>query len=85
MNNWHRDAPSVPVMPYNNLISNQPMTYTITKHIKIEHDEDGWSFDFSTDEYGTVSVKDSAGSAIHMLFIPKDCIPYLIHALEQLK
>ena len=27
------------------------MTYTITKHIKIEHEEDGWCFDFTTDEY----------------------------------
>jgi len=28
------------------------MTYTITKHIQIEHEEDGWSFDFTADELG---------------------------------
>ena len=26
LKNWHRDTPNAPVMPYNNLISNQPMT-----------------------------------------------------------
>jgi hypothetical protein len=61
------------------------MTYTITKHIKIEHDEDGWSFDFSTDEYGTVSVKDSAPSEIHTIYIPQNCIQPFIDVLEQYK
>ena len=57
------------------------MTYTITKHIKIEHEtEDGWSFDFA-DEYGTVSVKDEY-QTIH---IPKDCIQQFINVLEQYK
>ena len=35
------------------------MTYTIAKEFKIINDEDGWSFKFSVDEYGTVRVYDS--------------------------
>jgi hypothetical protein len=58
------------------------MTYTIDKIILIISDEDGWTFKFSTDEYGTVTVKDSAGPAIH---IPKDCIQHVIDVLEQFK
>ena len=58
------------------------MTYTIAKNILIISDEDGWTFKFSTDEYGTVTVKDSAGPAIH---IPKDCIQHFIDVLEQFK
>ena len=61
------------------------MTYTITKEIKIHHDEYGWCFEFSPDEYGTVSVKDSASPNIQFLHIPKDCIQHFIDALEQLK
>ena len=80
--NWHRDALSVPVMLYNTLISNQPMTYTIAKEFKILNDEYDFSFDFSSDEYGTVTVKDSAGPEIH---IPKDCIQCVIDVLEQFK
>jgi len=53
----------------------------ITKHTKIEHEEDGWSFDFTADEYGTVSVKDEY-QTIH---IPKDCIQHFINVLEQYK
>lgn len=70
------------------------MTYTITKKIKITNDEYGWCFDFSTDEYGTVSVedsaslniqKDSASLNIQFLHIPKDCIQHFIDVLEQFK
>ena len=34
MTNWHRDAPSVPVMPYNTLIHKGRMTETINSQIK---------------------------------------------------
>ena len=61
------------------------MTYTITKQITIHNDKDGWEFVFTTDEYGTVSVKDSAGSAIHTIYIPQNCIQPFIDVLEQLK
>ena len=47
------------------------MTYTITKHIKIEHEEDGWSFDFSVDEYGTVSIEDGNGEGFQTINIPQ--------------
>ena len=61
------------------------MTYTITKHIKIEHDEDGWSFDFSVDECGTVSVEDGNGEGFQTIHIPKDCLESFISVLEQYK
>ena len=61
------------------------MTYTITKQITIHNDEDGWEFVFTTDEDGTVSVLDKNGPVVQITYIPKDCIPYFIHALEQLK
>ena len=60
------------------------MTYTITKHIQIESD-DGWSFDFSPDEYGTVSVRDGNGPEYQTIHIPKDCIQHFIDVLEQFK
>lgn len=85
MKNWHRGAPNPPVMPYNSLISNQPMTYTITKHIKIEHDELGFSFDFTADEDGTVSMEDGNGPGYQTIHIPKDCIQHFIDVLEQFK
>lgn len=61
------------------------MTYTITKYIKIEHEEDGWSFDFSADELGTVSVEDGNGPEVETIHIPKDCIQHFIDVLEQFK
>jgi len=61
------------------------MTYTITKHIKIEHEEDGWSFDFTADECGTVSVEDGNGPGFQTILIPKDCIQHFIDVLEQYK
>lgn len=33
LKNWHRDTPNPPVMPYNTLISNQPMTNPITPKV----------------------------------------------------
>ena len=61
------------------------MTYTITKHIKIESDEDGWSFDFTSDEYETVSMQDGNGEEVQTIHIPKDCIQHVIDVLEQFK
>ena len=61
------------------------MTYTIAKQIIIHHDEDGWEYIFTTDEYGTVSMLDSNGSTVQNILIPKDCIQHFIDALEQLK
>jgi hypothetical protein len=58
------------------------MTYQITKSICIHHEEDGWNFNFKTDEYGTVSIEGDNGFGIH---IPKDCIQHFIDALEQFK
>jgi hypothetical protein len=61
------------------------MTYTITKEIKITNDEYGWCFDFSTDEYGTVSVRDGNGPEYQTIHIPQDCIQHFIDVLEQFK
>ena len=61
------------------------MTYTITKHFKIEHDEYGWCFEFSPDEYGTVSIQDGNGEEVETIQIPKDCIQHVIDVLEQFK
>ena len=61
------------------------MTYTITKEIKIINDEDGWCFDFSSDEYGTVSIEDGNGPGYQTIHIPKDCIQHVIDVLEQFK
>jgi len=63
----------------------KPMSYTITKHIQIQHEEDDWSFDFTADEYGTVSVEDGNGHGFETIRIPKDCIQHFIDALEQYK
>ena len=63
------------------------MTYTITKSICIHHKEDGWDYNFKTDEYGTVDVafreKFKVGKT--SILIPKDCIQHFIDALEKLK
>ena len=61
------------------------MTYTISKTIKIINYEDGFSFDFTTDEYGTVRVYDSNSATSQTIQIPKDCIQHFIDVLEQLK
>jgi len=61
------------------------MTYTIAKEIKIFDDEDGWSLNFSVDEYGTVRVYDSNSSTCQTIHIPKDCIQHFIDVLEQYK
>ena len=61
------------------------MTYQITKQIKIINDEDGFSYEFSTDEYGTVRVGDGNGPTCQTIHIPKDCIQHFIDVLEQFK
>ena len=61
------------------------MTYTITKEIKIVNDEIGWCFDFSSDEFGTVSMQDGNGEEVQTIHIPKDCIQHVIDVLEQFK
>ena len=58
------------------------MTYSITKSICIHHEEDGWDYNFKTDEYGTVRVEGNNGFGIA---IPKDCIQHFIDVLEQMK
>ena len=58
------------------------MTYTIAKHIKIESEE-GWSFDFTADEYGTVSIEDGNGEGFQTIHIPKDCLESFISVLEE--
>jgi hypothetical protein len=63
----------------------KPMTYTISKQITIFNEEDGFSFDFSTDEYGTVTVQDGNGPEVETIHIPKDCIQHFIDVLEQFK
>jgi hypothetical protein len=82
---WHIIGFFPIILPYNNFSSDKPMTYTITKHIKIEHEEDGWSFDFTTDECGTVSIEDGNGPGFQTIHIPKDCIQHFIDVLEQYK
>ena len=59
------------------------MTYTIAKGFKIHHDEYGWCFEFLSDEYGTVSVREGDGT--ETIHIPKDCIQHFIDVLEQFK
>ena len=61
------------------------MSYTIAKEFKILHDEYGFSFDFSSDEYGTVSMQDGNGEEVQTIHIPKDCIQHVIDVLEQFK
>ena len=61
------------------------MTYRISKTIKIINDKDGWNFNFSPDEYGTVRVHDSNSATLQTIQIPKDCIQHFIDVLEQLK
>ena len=61
------------------------MTYTITKHIKIEHEEDGWSFDFTADECGTVRIEDGNCPGFQTIHIPKDSIQHYIDDLEHYK
>ena len=61
------------------------MAYTITKEIKIINYEDGFSYDFTTDEYGTVMVCDSNSATCQTIHIPKDCIQHFIDVLEQYK
>ena len=61
------------------------MTYHITKQIKIINDEDGFSYEFSTDEYGTVTVQDGNVPEVETIHIPKDCIQHFIDVLESLK
>ena len=61
------------------------MAYTITKEIKIINYEDGFSYDFTTDEYGTVRFCDGNGPTCQTIHIPKDCIQHVIDVLEQFK
>ena len=61
------------------------MTYHITKEIKIINYEDGFSYDFTTDEYGTVSMQDGNEEEVQIIHIPKDCIQHVIDVLEQFK
>ncbi len=66
------------------------MTYSITKEIRILHEQDDWDFVFTIDECGTVSVISSEGleamtGKTTIINIPKDCIQHFIDALEQLK
>ena len=61
------------------------MTYHITKEIKLIDYEDGFSFDFSADEYGTVRVCDSNSATCQTIHIPGDCIQHFIDVLEQFK
>ena len=65
------------------------MTYQITKEIRILHEQDDWDYVFTTDEYGTVSVRYNENLRVmpdcRTIHIPKDCIQHFIDALEQLK
>ena len=61
------------------------MTYHITKEIKIIDFEDGFSYNFTSDEYGTVGVCDSNSATYQTIHIPKDCIQHFIDVLEQYK
>lgn len=58
---------------------------SIAKEIKIIDDEDGFSFNFSADEYGTVRVYDSNSATSQTIHIPQDCIQHFIDVLEQFK
>ena len=77
-------------MPYNTLVHNKPMTYQITREVRILHEQDDWDYVFKTDEYGTVSVTCTEGleamtGNTTTIDIPKDCIEHFIAILEELK
>jgi hypothetical protein len=62
------------------------MTYTVSKEIRIRHDEDDWYFFFTVDEYGTVDVSVIDGNvSTSGIEIPSDCISDFINALSELK
>lgn len=66
------------------------MDYSITKEIRIHHEE-GWFYQFTDDgedhvefsSYDTSGVSEIKQGESH--FIPKDCIDQIIKVLEQLK
>jgi hypothetical protein len=66
------------------------MTYSITKQIRILHEQNDWDFVFETNEYGTAVISCHEGLEAFAgktsgIRIPKDCIQHFIDALEQLK
>jgi len=66
------------------------MSYEIKKEIRIHNTEDNWDYVFTTDEYGTVTVKcNNELSAKYgettPLDIPQDCIQHFINALSEFK
>jgi len=42
-------------------------------------------FDFSVDEYGTVSIEDGNGEGFQTINIPQDCLKTFISVLEEYK
>lgn len=63
--------------------------YQVSSQLRIHNTQDDWSFDFTADEYETVTValevKHGGLSRITNIHIPKDCIQHFIDALEQFK
>jgi len=66
-------------------------TYTITKEIRIHHNEENWFYQFIDDGEGCIEVSVYETNGIeetktgHTLHIPKDCIEKFISVLEYMK
>lgn len=59
------------------------MKYQIQRNIGIIADEEDFVFRFATDdEHGTVRFT-SEGGITETIYIPKDCLPYVIDCLEE--
>jgi hypothetical protein len=71
LKNWHRDTPKPPVMPYNTLISNQPMidpqiTDEQIKKIFEDFCEDDKTMDFGNFRMAVRAVQHTIGqNALH--------------------
>ena len=67
------------------------MTYSITREIRLHHEEDGWFYQFTDDGEGTVEVESYTVYGIeerksgYPFHIPKDCIDQFIQILMELK
>ncbi len=80
----------MPFLPYNDFIHNKPMTYQITREIRLHH-EDGWFYQFDDDGEGCIEVSSYETHGMEevmtgqKLYLPKDCLETFIAVLQELK
>ena len=92
LKNWHRDASSVPVMPYNNLVSNQPMKTLLIVNLQVPSNTQYYnpnhiaSFILGRrlDIYPMFAVSDD-GTMKQIVLTSPDCYDIQEQVLEQLK